>query len=78
MGASQSTPNTSQAEAQRIILEKIQNMELQTEEDDYIHVNEKGSAGQSSRAQWTPLSAARVEKWEEELLSDPKNRYVQI
>ncbi|TGO69384.1 hypothetical protein BELL_0776g00070 [Botrytis elliptica] len=76
MGSSQSTPgSTSPAEAQRILLEKIQNMQLQTEEDDYIHVNEKGASYQAtSRAQWTPLSAARVEKWEEELLSDPKNR----
>lgn len=52
-------------------------MNLDEAEDDYIHVNEKGGAFQNtSRAQWTPLSASRVEKWEEELLSDPKNRYV--
>ncbi|KAG4026994.1 hypothetical protein MFRU_034g00530 [Monilinia fructicola] len=76
MGSSQSTPHfPSEAAAKRILLEKIQDMNLDEAEDDYIHVNEKGGAFQNtSRAQWTPLSASRVEKWEEELLSDPKNR----
>ncbi|KAA8568220.1 hypothetical protein EYC84_008604 [Monilinia fructicola] len=76
MGSSQSTPHfPTEAAAKRILLEKIQDMNLDDAEDDYIHVNEKGGAFQNtSRAQWTPLSASRVEKWEEELLSDPKNR----
>ncbi|ESZ95232.1 putative Cysteine proteinase 1, mitochondrial [Sclerotinia borealis F-4128] len=76
MGASQSTPHfPSEAEAKRILLEKIHNMTLDTAEDDYIHVDEKGVALQkTSRAQWTPLIASKVVKWEEELLSDPKNR----
>lgn len=78
MGASQSTSNyPSEIEAKRILMEKIQNMNLESAEDDYIHVDEKSAAYKNlSRARWTPLSASRVEKWEQELLSDPKNRYV--
>lgn len=99
MGSTNSTPQSppynsispSPTETQRILLEKIRNLEMK-DDYDYVCVDEKGcisqtsqahsmtsqaqgtSQARSSRAQWIPLSAARVEKWEEELLSDPKNR----
>jgi bleomycin hydrolase len=76
MGAAQSQiSGRPQANVQDII-EKAKAMELA---DDYVHVDEKDAVhdgSNRSRASWTPVSASRVEKWEHELLADPKNRCV--
>ncbi|KAM3083698.1 bleomycin hydrolase [Clarireedia jacksonii] len=76
MGAAQSQISARpQANNVQDVIEKARAMELA---DDYVHVDEKDvmmhDESNRSRASWTPLSASRVEKWEHELLADPKNR----
>jgi bleomycin hydrolase len=76
MGAAQSQISARPQANVQDIIEKAKAMELA---DEYVHVDEKDTVHDEfnrSRASWTPVSASRVEKWEHELLADPKNRYV--
>jgi bleomycin hydrolase len=73
MGANQSkTPLPNE----KLVIERLQAMELNDQDNEYIQVDEKAiaEANKSFKAPWTALSASDVAEWEHQLLQDPKNR----
>ena len=76
MGANNSKPLPNE----KLVIERLRALELNnTDNDDYVHVDEKDAihgSKKSFRAPWTTLGIDEVEHWEHELLQDPKNRYL--
>jgi len=74
MGANQSQPLPNE----KLVIERLRELQVKGQEqaDDFVHVDEKAHAAQSThfRAPWTSLSSSEIADWEHELLQDPKNR----
>jgi len=81
MGANQSrTPLA--YEKQKLVIERLRELQIVDQADnEYVHVDEKAVDGTNKtkfKALWTSLAIEDVEKWEHELLQDPKNRSVSL
>lgn len=77
MGAHQSKPTAGAELDEKLIMQRVQALQLKShefQEDDYVQV-EKGERSSKYTSTSTGLSISGLERWEHELLQDPKNRY---
>lgn len=82
MGSQQSKTASSQMAAEKLIVERLQALQVKQvaaeADDDYVRVeaDEKGAKRSKYVSKTPSLSISAVEEWQHELLQDPKNRYV--
>ena len=82
MGAQESKLPASAAAHQRAVVDRLRALQLEKidgADDGYVHVDEDGNANEKAHQlaiarQPETLRVELIEKWQEALLEDPKNR----
>lgn len=81
MGSQQSKPMPYTEEKIQLITERLRALPANMSdhmEDDYVQVSKSDEKGSRAYRKATSMSVSKLERWQETLLQNPKNRSVQM